>query len=87
MSGITSSFAGKPSRKAARMTPSRPKKRANGSRKAVMLLYRELPLTVMFASSQMSAPAGAATIIARPSTNTVRSSTLRTITLPGCGAR
>ena len=42
-----------------------------------MLLYRELPLTVMFASSQMSAPAGAATIIARPSTNTVRSSTLR----------
>ena len=40
-----------------------------------------------FASVHRIIPAGAATAAARPSTNSVRSSTERTITCPTCGAR
>ena len=41
----------------------------------------------MFAISQISAPAGAATVIALPSTNRVLSKMERTIILPNCGVR
>ena len=42
---------------------------------------------MIFANNQINAPAGIATLIARPSTNNVRSNIERTITFANCGLR
>ena len=85
--GSTISLAGKPSRKAMRITPSRPSRRAKGSKKPVHQLRMLSPPTCTLAHSQISRPAGAATAAARPSTKRVRSSTERTTTCPTRGLR
>ena len=87
MMGTTISLAGKPRMKAIRITPSRPSSRAKGSRKPVQWFRMLTPPTVTLAQSQISRPAGAATATARPSTNSVRSSTERAMTLPIWGRR
>lgn len=56
MMGITISLAGKPSRKAMRITPSRPSRRAKGSRKPVHQLRMLSPPTCTLAHSQISRP-------------------------------
>ena len=87
MSGMTSSFAGKPRMNASRITPSIPNTRAAGSKNAVMCDRIAVFPICTLASSQMSTPAGAATAAALARTNSVRSRTLRTITRPICGMR
>lgn len=87
MIGTTISFAGKPKINANRITPSRPNCRANGSRKSEMITNNVWSCIVIFANNQINAPAGIATLIARPSTNNVRSNIERTITFANCGLR
>ena len=87
MMGTTISLAGKPRINASRITPSRPKKRAAGSKNAALRVRSVWPSSVRFAMTHISMPAGAATIAARPRTNSVRSKMERTITLPICGLR
>ena len=85
--GMTISLAGNPRIKAIRMTPSIPSSLPNGSRKLVQWASRVISPTVIFAISQIKSPAGAATMTALPRTNSVRSKTERTITLPIWGRR
>lgn len=84
--GKTISFAGKPSIKAIKITPSNPKILPNGSKKFVQCSKIVIPEILIFASNQMMIPAGNATITALPSTNNVLSNIERTITLPTFGA-
>ena len=69
------------------MTPSSPISRPNGSKNPAQWARMLLPPTVTLASSHNSSPAGAAAVTARPSTNSVRSKTDRTMTCPHCGLR
>ncbi len=87
MMGTTISFAGKPRMNAVRMYPSIPRSRASGSRNAAHRASRLTPPGRRLASSQRTAPAGAATAAARRRTNSVRSRMERTMTLPICGRR
>lgn len=87
MMGMTISLAGRPRMNAIRITPSRPKKRANGSRNAVPWASSVSPPTFTFASIQIISPAGAAMTTARLNTNSVLSNMERTMTLPICGLR
>ena len=82
-----SSFAGNASRHASSMDPLSPKTAATPSRLRAVSKTRLSPPTVTFASSQSTAPAGAATETARPSTNSVREQSDRTSTRPICGRR
>ncbi len=82
MMGTTISLAGNPRINARRMTPSKPMSLANGSRKPEQWASRVAFPTDILAKSQMTIPAGAATEIARPNTNKVRSNMERTMTLP-----
>ena len=70
-----------------RMTPSRPKRAAKGSRAAAQMDKRVLPCQVRLAISQMMRPAGAAAVTARPSTKSVRSRRERIRTGPNWGRR
>ena len=70
-----------------RMTPSSPNSRAKGSRNPVHQLSRDCSPACTLAINQITAPAGAATAAARPSTKRVRSSTERTSTWPTRGLR
>lgn len=79
--GRTISLAGNPSINAIRITPSRPIYLANGSKNSVQWLSRPESPTVTFARIHIKSPAGAAIIIARPSTNKVLSKIERIITL------
>ena len=85
--GITISLAGKPSINARRITPSKPKSRAKGSKKPDAYAKSVVPETVTFAKIQITSPAGAATDIALPKTNRVLSRTERTITCRKSGFR
>ena len=82
MMGMTISLAGKPRRKAMRITPSSPMSLANGSRKEAHQESRLVSRMCRLAMHQMRNPAGTATAAARPSTNRVRSKTERTRTDP-----
>ena len=64
--GITISLAGIPNRKDKRITPSRPIRRAKGSRKEAAMDKRERESTVRFAMHHKRAPAGTAAHRARP---------------------
>ena len=83
--GITISFAGSPKIKAARTAPSSPSSVPAGSKKDTICCRTLTEPIFTFASSQIKRPAGAATAAARARTNSVRSKTERTITLPTCG--
>ena len=85
--GNTISLAGKPKINANSTTPSKPKRRANGSKKSAQICKSVLSPICKLANAQMISPAGAATDTARPKTNSVRSSTERTITFSICGRR
>ena len=85
--GSTISLAGNPSTNASSSTPSMPISRPSGSSAFAHHASRLAPPMCTFASVHRIIPAGAATAAARPSTNSVRSSTERTITCPTCGAR
>ncbi len=87
MIGTTISLAGKPKIKAIRMTPSRPRSFANGSKKFAQWFRRLMSPIITFAMIQIRRPAGMAMITALPSTNRVRSKIERTITFPICGLR
>ncbi len=87
MMGNTISLAGKPKINAKSTMPSKPSSAANGSKKSAQTDKSVPPPTEILANSQMTIPAGAATLTARPSTNKVRSNTERTITLSTCGRR
>lgn len=87
MMGITISLAGSPRINAIRITPSIPRSLAKGSRKPEQWANRVMPFTCTFAMTQIKRPAGAATAMALPSTNRVRSKMERTITLPIWGRR
>lgn len=79
--GMTISFAGKPRIKAIKITPSRPSSEAKGSRKLEQMKSNVSPLTVTLAINQITRPAGAATVMALPSTKRVLSKIERIITL------
>lgn len=83
--GITISFAGSPKINASRITPSSPKRVANGSKKAEICASRLKSPILTFANSQIIIPAGTATVTARPSTNAVRSKSERTSIFKICG--
>ena len=85
--GTTISLAGNPRINANRITPSSPRSCAKGSRKAAQYANKLALPYGMFASNQISNPAGAATTAALPKTNKVRSKIERTITFPVCGRR
>ena len=87
MMGNTISLAGNPKINARRITPSKPKICANGSRKLAQILKMVCPSTEKFAISHMTSPAGAATTTARPNTNSVLLNIERIITRPTCGTR
>lgn len=82
MTGITISFAGKPRINAIRITPSRPMSFPKGSRKFEQCVNMLMLPIVMFAISHIIRPAGAATLIALPRTNNVRSNSDLIIILP-----
>jgi len=73
--------------KASKITPSNPNHCAKGSKNDEQCNSNELSFTVTFAKSQITAPAGTATITERASTNRVRSNTERISTCPNCGLR
>ena len=85
--GTTISLAGKPNINAISINPSRPISRANGSKKFAQCARRLKSPAWMLASTQITRPAGAATITARPSTKSVLSNIDRTMVLPTCGLR
>ena len=85
--GTTISFAGKPKMKAISITPSSPKILPIGSKNCDAAVSSEIPPTVILLISHIISPAGTAAIIARESTNSVRSKTDRTITFIICGRR
>lgn len=87
MIGTTISLAGKPSMNANKITPSSPNARAKGSRNCVHMRSRLISAMVTLAIIQISSPVGAAMAAARESTNSVRSSIERKMTLPICGLR
>ena len=84
---MTISFAGIPSRNAMRITPESPMSAPSGSKRVAMPYRSVCPSTITFWQSQMTAPAGMATVTALPRTKTVLSNTLRTITSPIFGRR
>ncbi len=84
---ITQALAGKPRINASSMTPSIPITRAKGSKNPEQCARSVASPTEMFAISQIIRPAGAATAMARPSTNKVSSKMERTMTFPICGFR
>ena len=67
------------------MYPSIPISLPSGSRKFAMYCKREISPNETFAKIQITIPAGAATLIALPNTNKVRSKMERTNILPNCG--
>ena len=67
--------------------PSSPMSRPSGDSTPAARSSRETPPASMFPIPQISSPAGAVTVSARPSTNTVRSSRERTSTRPTWGRR
>lgn len=70
-----------------RITPESPMSAPSGS-KSVAMPYRSVcPSTMTFWHSQMTAPAGIATVTALPRTKIVLSRTLRTMTSPIFGRR
>ena len=87
MIGTTISFAGNPRINANKMTPSIPRRCANGSRNSEQWASNVISPTVILASNHRMSPAGAATLAARPSTNNVLSNKDRMITFPTCGLR
>ena len=87
MIGKTISFAGNPSKKANKITPSNPIKRPKGSRKEAQYERIVASPIVIFAIIQMTMPAGAATQTARDKTESVRSQRERTSTFLICGRR
>lgn len=82
MIGITISLAGNPKINAIKITPSSPMSWANGSRKPEQWASSDASPMWIFAISQISNPAGAATATALPSTNKVRSKMERRMTFP-----
>lgn len=80
--GITISFAGKPKINAIKITPSIPNKLANGFKKVVQCVSILTPDIFKLANIHINIPAGSATEIALPSTNSVLSNKERTITFP-----
>ncbi len=85
--GNTISFAGNPSIKESNIIPSIPTSLANGSKKFEQYA-RTLRLFIFeFAIIHIINPAGAATAMALPSTNIVRSKIERTNIFPICGLR
>ena len=72
MMGMTISLAGKPKIKAIRIMPSSPMIRAKGSRNSAQKWRRLSPLTGIFAISQMTTPAGAATAAAQHKQGSVK---------------
>ena len=80
--GITISFAGNPKMNAIRITPSSPKRCANGSKNDAQYVSRFMPFTLAFAIIQIISPAGAATKAALESTKSVRSNIERTMIFP-----
>ena len=85
ISGNTISFAGKPKINAVSIIPSSPIIFPNGSRKSEIWVIIALSPTVILDNSQMISPAGAATVIALPNTNSVLSKRERVRILPNCG--
>ena len=79
---MTISFAGIPSRNAIRVTPESPMHAPSGSKRVAMPYRSVCPFTMIFWQSQITAPAGMATVTALASTKIVLSSILRTITSP-----
>lgn len=73
--------------KAIKITPSRPRIRANGSKKSAHKDKIVEELTRRFAISHKMSPAGMADATALPKTKAVLSNKERTITLPTCGGR
>ena len=72
---------------ATRITPSNPNHLAKGSKKFVQYDKSELSAICTLASIQIMAPAGAATVIALPNTNSVLSSKERINIFPTSGFR
>ena len=69
MIGTTISFAGKPSNKARIITPSSPKITPTGFKIDTKWFKTEIPPILTLAITQISTPAGIATLTALPSTN------------------
>ena len=85
--GSMISLAGKARRNASSTMPSRPMRSPRGWRKPARTASNGRPETARLDSSHSTAPAGMATVTARPRTKSVRSSRERTRTLPICGRR
>ena len=79
--GITISLAGNPKIKEIKITPSIPINFPKGSKNNEIWFNNDKLLIWMFANNHIKAPAGIATITARPKTNNVRSKIERIITL------
>lgn len=71
--GITISLAGRPRMNARRMYPSIPSSRPKGSKIFALRSRMLIPLTLVFAISHITRPAGAATATALARTNMVLS--------------
>ena len=83
--GITISLAGKPNINAINITPSNPNSFAKGSKKLEMWFKMLISEIITLDNIHSIIPAGAATIMALPKTNSVLSNIDRIITLPNCG--
>ena len=84
---MTISFAGSPSKNAVNTVPSSPRNLPIGSKNSQIIERTDRPSTEIFAESQITAPVGAATHIARARTFNVLSSRDRTIIFFICGFR
>ena len=80
--GRTISLAGNPKIKAVKIYPSKPINFAKGSKKLATIVNILLSPIIILANNQITAPAGAATARALPSTNNVLSNIERMIILP-----
>lgn len=85
MSGNTISFAGKPNINAVSIIPSSPMILPKGSKKSAMCSKIDKPFIVVFEATQIINPAGAATVMALPKTNSVLSKIDRMIIFEICG--
>ena len=85
--GSMISLAGKASKKASSTMPSSPMTPPSGCNNPARTVKSGLPPAVRCASPQSTAPAGMATVTARPRAKTVLSSSDRTSTRPICGMR
>lgn len=80
--GRTISLAGSPKKNAININPSRPSNRPKGSRRLADIFSKLSPPKFILANSQVTTPAGVATIMALLNTNKVLSKILLIITLP-----